>query len=71
MSGDYQQASPLAVLSSLLAPPAATPRPVRAALNDLLPGDGSWDEMVRWFGQQREWAELVASYDDVSPMASR
>ena len=71
MTGEHQQAGSLAVLSSLLTPPAPPPRPVRTGLNDLLPGDGSWDEMVRWFGQQREWAELVASYDDVAPAAAR
>lgn len=71
MTGEQQQVGPLAVLSSLLTPPKTAPRPVRTALNDLLPGDTSWDEMVRWFAQQREWAELVALYDDVAPAEAR
>jgi len=67
MMVEQQQAGPLAVIASLLAPSPAAPRAVRAAHGDAMPLDTTWDEMVRWFGEQREWAELVATYADVTP----
>ncbi len=68
---EQQQAGPLAVIASLLTPSQAAPRTVRSSLGELLPADSSWDEMVRWFSEQREWAELVATYADVNPDGAR
>lgn len=71
MMAEQQQAGPLAVIASLLTPSQAAPRPVRSPSGDPLPANPSWDEMVRWFGEQREWAELVATYADVNPEGAR
>lgn len=71
MMVDQQRAGPLAVIAALLTPSQAAPRAARAAHGDPLPADTSWDEMVRWFGEQREWAELVATYADATPDGAR
>ena len=71
MMMDQQQFGPLAVIASLLAPSQAAPRPNRAAQGDQMPADTSWDEMVRWFGEQREWAELIATYAELNPEGAR
>ncbi len=66
-----QQAGPLAVIAALLTPGQAAARAARAAHGDPVPVEPSWDEMVRWFGEQREWAELVATYADANPGGAR
>jgi len=71
MMVEQQQVGPLAVIASLLAPIPAAPEPARTAHADAMPADTSWDEMVRWFGEQREWAELVATYADLNPDGAR
>jgi len=71
MMAEQQQAGPLAVTAALLTPVQAAARAARAAYGDAMPADAGWDEMVRWFGEQREWAELVATYADVSPDGTR
>ena len=68
---EQQQAGSLAVIAALLTPSQAGPRAARATSGEALPADGSWDEMVRWFGEQREWAELVATYADINPDGAR
>ena len=67
MMAEQQQAGPLAAIAALLAPGQSAPRAVRAAHVDPIPADAGWDEMVRWFAEQREWAELVATYADATP----
>jgi hypothetical protein len=71
MMMDQQQIGPLAVIASLLAPSQAASKATRAAQGDQLPADTSWDEMVRWFGEQREWAELTATYAELNPDGAR
>ncbi len=33
------------------------------AVADSASGESVWDELVRWFEQQHEWAELVAMFE--------
>lgn len=68
---EQQQAGPLAVIASFLAPSPVAPRRTRTGSGDAMPADAGWDEMVRWFGEQREWAELVATYADVNSDGAR
>ncbi len=71
MMVEQQQAGPLTVIASLLTPSQPAPRAVRATQGEPMSADASWDEMVRWFREQREWAELVATYADLNPDGAR
>ena len=68
---EQHQPGQLAVIASLLTPARYSHPPVRSTQHDLPPPDTSWDEMARWFGEQRAWAELVATYADVDTECAR
>ena len=71
MMAEQQQAGPFAAIASFMAPSPAALQATRNGSGDAMPADAGWDEMVRWFSEQREWAELVATYADVNPDGAR